>query len=64
MCLGSAICATISAGDVRGGAALLIAAVGAEGRSEILNAYHIDRGYSSVETNFRSLGAKVERVTL
>lgn len=56
--------ATISAGDLRGGAALLIAAVGAEGRSEILNAYHIDRGYSSVETNFRSLGAKVERVTL
>ena len=50
------------AGDLRGGAALLIAALGADGVSEILNAEHIDRGYSFVENNFNSLGAKIKRV--
>lgn len=56
--------ATMDAGDLRGGAALLIAALGAKGKSEILNVKHIDRGYCSLEETFRTLGANVERVTL
>lgn len=56
--------ATMDAGDLRGGVALLIAALGAKGKSEILNVKHIDRGYCSLEETFRTLGANVERVTL
>ena len=56
--------ATMDACDLRGGAALLIAALGAKGKSEILNVRHIDRGYCSLEKTFRALGANVERVTL
>lgn len=54
--------ATVSAGDLRGGAALMLAALAAEGRSEILNPFHIDRGYFAPEKKFGALGASVQRV--
>ena len=48
--------------DLRAGAALIIAGVIAEGKTEIYNLEHIDRGYENIEEKFRKLGAKIERV--
>jgi UDP-N-acetylglucosamine 1-carboxyvinyltransferase len=42
--------------------ALLIAALCAQGRSEISNIEQIDRGYEKVESKLQALGARVERV--
>ena len=56
--------AAVSAGDLRGGAALVIAALGAEGISEVMDLSHIDRGYSAFEEKLKSLGAKIKRVRI
>jgi len=48
--------AEVQAGDLRGGAALCVAALAAEGCSTISGLHHIDRGYDSLETILRSLG--------
>ena len=55
--------AIVSAGDLRGGAALCIAALSAEGVTTVLNVNHIDRGYEDFEKKLRLLGASVERIT-
>ena len=47
--------------DLRGGAALVAAALGAEGESTVTDAGHILRGYESLEGALRSLGASVWR---
>lgn len=54
--------APVYATDLRAGAALIIAAVSADGQTEIYNLEHIDRGYENIEDKFRKLGAKIERV--
>ncbi len=54
--------AMLRASDLRGGAALVVAALGAEGRSVVLGAHHIDRGYEYIENMLGSLGAAVRRV--
>ena len=56
--------ATVIAHDLRGGAALVSAALAAEGRSEVLNISHIDRGYGSFEQKLAGLGADIVRVTV
>lgn len=56
--------ATVVAHDLRGGAALVLAGLAAEGRSEILDISHIDRGYGSLEYKLRKLGADIVRVTV
>ncbi len=56
--------ATVAAGDLRGGAALVIAALGAEGTSEVLDLSHIDRGYADLQGKLTSLGAKIKRVRI
>ena len=56
--------ATITAGDLRGGAALVIAALGAEGVSEVVDLSHIDRGYSDLQGKFKALGAQIKRVRI
>jgi len=57
------LCGTsVSATDLRGGAALIVAALGAEGETVIAEVEHIDRGYDSIETALRALGADIERV--
>jgi UDP-N-acetylglucosamine 1-carboxyvinyltransferase len=56
--------ATMIAYDLRGGAALVLAALAADGRSEILNITHIDRGYSSFEYKLRNVGGDVVRVSV
>lgn len=55
--------ASVVAYDLRGGAALVCAALAAEGRSEILNISHIDRGYGDFEQKLRLLGGDIVRVT-
>ncbi len=55
--------AAVRACDLRGGAALVIAALAAEGRSVVYCPEHIDRGYEHIETDFALLGAKIRRVT-
>ncbi len=54
--------ASVVAGDLRGGAALVLAALGAEGVSEVLDLSHIDRGYSDLQEKLKSLGAEIKRV--
>ena len=49
--------------DLRAGAALVIAGIAAEGKTEVYNLEHIDRGYENIEEKFRKLGAKIERVS-
>ena len=48
--------ASVTAGDLRGGAALVIAALGAEGTSEVLDLSHIDRGYADFRANSKNSG--------
>ena len=53
---------TMSSPDIRAGVSLLIAALGAEGKSTIHNIGQIDRGYQNIDTRLRALGADIERV--
>lgn len=49
--------------DIRAGMAILIAALCAEGTSEIGNIVQIDRGYERIDSRLRELGARIERVS-
>ena len=51
----------VVARDLRGGAALIIAALSAEGETEILDSGHIERGYEDFDTRLQELGAEIER---
>ncbi|MBV1769409.1 MAG: UDP-N-acetylglucosamine 1-carboxyvinyltransferase [Eubacteriales bacterium] len=51
----------VRATDLRAGAALIIAGLIAEGRTEIQNVHFIDRGYWNLENRIRSLGADIRR---
>ncbi len=53
--------AFLRADDLRGGAALVIAALAAKGTSEIEGVHHIDRGYCRIEDDLKSLGADIIR---
>ncbi|HHH85098.1 MAG TPA: UDP-N-acetylglucosamine 1-carboxyvinyltransferase, partial [Firmicutes bacterium] len=48
--------------DIRAGISLLIAALGAEGTSEIHNIIQIDRGYEHIDKRLQALGAEIKRV--
>lgn len=54
--------ARVRATDLRGGAALVLAALAAEGVSLVDEVYHIDRGYERLEQKLQGLGAQIERV--
>jgi UDP-N-acetylglucosamine 1-carboxyvinyltransferase len=54
----------LGAFDLRGGAALIVAALIAEGTSTISNIYQVDRGYEKIEERLQKLGADITRVTL
>ena len=47
--------------DLRAGAALVVAALAAEGTTEISDIYHLDRGYEALEEKIRQLGGSIER---
>ncbi|HPK87661.1 MAG TPA: UDP-N-acetylglucosamine 1-carboxyvinyltransferase [Atribacterota bacterium] len=53
--------APVMASDLRGGAALVLAGLAAEGTTEISRVYHIDRGYVKIEEKLRGLGANIRR---
>lgn len=54
--------AKVKATDLRAGAALAIAGLCAEGRTEISDIYHIDRGYIRIEEKLKKLGANIKRI--
>jgi UDP-N-acetylglucosamine 1-carboxyvinyltransferase len=54
--------ARLSSPDIRAGMAILIAALCADGQSEIHNVREIDRGYERIDERLRDLGARIERV--
>lgn len=54
--------ATVMGSDLRGSAALVLAGLIAEGTTEVIRIYHIDRGYESIDKKLRQLGADIERV--
>ena len=49
--------------DLRASASLILAALAAEGTTEISRVYHIDRGYQEIEKKFSALGADIRRVS-
>ena len=54
--------APVMASDLRASAALVLAALAAEGTTEIHRLYHIDRGYEMLDDKLLGLGAHVSRV--
>lgn len=54
--------AVVEACDLRGGAALVVAGLAAEGITEITQIHHIDRGYEDIEQKLSALGAKIYRI--
>lgn len=55
---------SVTATDLRAGAALIIAGIVAEGETDIHSIEYIDRGYENIEEKFRLLGADITRVTV
>ena len=56
--------ARLCAPDLRGGAALTVAALCARGESLVTGLHHLDRGYERLEEDFRALGAEICRVNM
>jgi UDP-N-acetylglucosamine 1-carboxyvinyltransferase len=54
--------AQVMASDLRASAALIIAALAAQGKTEILRIYHLDRGYKRLEKKLQKIGAKIKRI--
>jgi UDP-N-acetylglucosamine 1-carboxyvinyltransferase len=54
--------AKVMATDLRASACLVLAGLVAEGTTEILRVYHLDRGYEHLEKKLRALGADIRRV--
>ncbi|NBZ96285.1 MAG: UDP-N-acetylglucosamine 1-carboxyvinyltransferase [Proteobacteria bacterium] len=54
--------APVMASDLRASAALVLAALPADGVTEINRVYHIDRGYEAIDEKLNGLGAHIERV--
>jgi UDP-N-acetylglucosamine 1-carboxyvinyltransferase len=54
--------APVMATDLRASASLIIAGLAAEGTTEVLRVYHLDRGYEAIEKKLAPLGAKIERL--
>ncbi len=55
--------ATVMSTDLRASASLILAGLVAEGETEVLRVYHLDRGYEAIEKKLRALGADIERVS-
>jgi UDP-N-acetylglucosamine 1-carboxyvinyltransferase len=53
--------APVRALDIRAGAAMVIAALGADGTTEVADMHHVDRGYEDFEERLAALGAEVHR---
>ncbi len=55
--------APVMATDLRASASLVLAALAAEGTTEITRIYHLDRGYEAIEKKLSAVGARIERVS-
>lgn len=55
--------AKVMSTDLRASAALILAALKAEGVTEVLRVYHLDRGYEAIEKKLSALGASIQRVS-
>ncbi|MFZ3089330.1 MAG: UDP-N-acetylglucosamine 1-carboxyvinyltransferase [Nitrospirota bacterium] len=55
--------APVMATDLRASASLILAALAADGETEITRVYHLDRGYERIEEKLSALGAKIKRVS-
>ncbi len=53
--------APVMASDLRASAGLILAGLAAEGTTEVLRVYHLDRGYEDIEEKLRGLGAVIDR---
>ena len=56
--------APVMASDLRGGVALVLAALAAKGETVVTRIYHIDRGYYQLEKKLTSIGAHIERIKI
>ena len=54
--------APVMASDLRASAALVIAGLAARGTTQINRVYHLDRGYETIDSKLRALGARIERI--
>jgi UDP-N-acetylglucosamine 1-carboxyvinyltransferase len=54
--------AEVMATDLRASASLILAGLVAQGKTEVLRVYHLDRGYEAIEKKLRMAGAKIRRV--
>ncbi|HKI77148.1 MAG TPA: UDP-N-acetylglucosamine 1-carboxyvinyltransferase [Ignavibacteriaceae bacterium] len=54
--------AKVMSTDLRASASLVLAGLAAEGTTEVLRVYHLDRGYQRIEEKLKALGADIERV--
>jgi len=54
--------ATVTATDLRAGAALVVAALAAQGETAILGVEHVDRGYSKLAEKLQRVGARIQRM--
>jgi UDP-N-acetylglucosamine 1-carboxyvinyltransferase len=54
--------APVMATDLRASVSLVIAALAANGRTELNRVYHLDRGYERLEQKLTAVGAEIERV--
>ena len=55
--------AKVMSTDLRASASLVLAGLVAQGTTEVLRVYHLDRGYEAIEKKLQSLGAKIRRVS-
>jgi len=53
--------ASVMATDLRASASLVLAGLVAEGKTEVLRVYHLDRGYEAIEKKLKAVGAKIKR---
>lgn len=56
--------AEVTATDLRGGAALVLGALAAQGNTEVRGVEHVDRGYDDLDVHLRRMGANVRRIRL
>ena len=56
--------ALVRATDLRGGAAMVLAGLAAQGVTEVTQIFHMDRGYETMETVLSGLGASIKRENL
>jgi UDP-N-acetylglucosamine 1-carboxyvinyltransferase len=54
--------ASLMSSDLRGSVALVLAGLVAEGKTDVLRIYHLDRGYENIEKKFVDIGASIKRV--